>query len=401
MYENNYLEVDLDVIKENARAITKKYDEYEYKIAMVKGNAYGHGMYVVNTLIENGFNYLAVSSLDEALNIRNYNKKIGILCTQPIDLKYIDEILKNDITISISNLSYLKELKKVLKKKIKVHFAIDSGMNRFGFNNELDLKRAFKLIDENIEVEGIYSHFATTGVIDKKWDEQVSRFKSLLSSIDISKIKMIHLANSFSLLSHPKIDICNGFRVGSSVFGIKTFPIYSTGIKDKIKLFRNKLYKKIYGISDTYHNVDIDLKLAISLHSKVIEIKEIEKGQSVGYGTSYIANENKKIAIIDIGYEDGLPRCNNDMKVVINKKCYNVIGEIGMCLIFAEIDERVKIGDTVDIISDNIRIGNFCRLKNQSVHEVLISLGKLNSKKYIKDNKIVYETYNTESRKEV
>ena len=91
MYRKTYVEVDLDNIGNNVKNIIKKYNDYKYYIAMVKSNAYGHGMYIVNTLIENGINYLAVSSLEEAIMIRKYNKNIPVLCSEIIDLDSIDK----------------------------------------------------------------------------------------------------------------------------------------------------------------------------------------------------------------------------------------------------------------------------------------------------------------------
>ena len=90
MYRNTYAVIDLDVLKNNIVNIKKEYPDYEYYFGVVKGNAYGHGSYIVNTLIEAGINYLAVSSLEEALDVRSYNKDIPILILEPIKIKYLE-----------------------------------------------------------------------------------------------------------------------------------------------------------------------------------------------------------------------------------------------------------------------------------------------------------------------
>ena len=90
MYKKTYVEVNLDNIKNNVKTIITKYNKYKYRIGMVKSDAYSHGMYIINSLIESGINYLAVSSLDEAIKIREYNKNIPVLVTEIIDLDVID-----------------------------------------------------------------------------------------------------------------------------------------------------------------------------------------------------------------------------------------------------------------------------------------------------------------------
>lgn len=393
MHENSYLEINLDILKNNALTIINKYGEYKYKIAMIKANAYGHGMYIINTLIESGFNYFAVSSLDEALNIRKYNKTVPILCTEPIDLKYLKEIIDNNITLSIHNVDYFKELINLKFNKIKVHLLIDSGINRLGIKTKEEIKEIYDLVNEKIEIEGLYTHFATSGVIDKNWDNQVSKFKEIISSIDLTKVEIIHMPSSFSLLSHPKIDICNGFRIGSSLFGINTYISYGNSIKDKLRLFRNNYYKKKYNLSDIIYNPDLNLKTCMSLYSKVIELKEVNTNEYIGYGTDYKTSEKIKIAVVDIGYEDGIGRINNNRKVIINNKFYNVIGEIGMCMIILKVDDKVKINDKVLLMGGEIKVSSMCIQKNESVQEVFLSLGKVLPKKYIKETQEIYSVY--------
>ena len=117
---------------------------------MVKANAYNHGMYVVNTLIENGINYLAVSSLKEALMIRKYNNEIPILCTQIIDLDCVLEAIKNNVTITICDLNYTKELLKIIKnQKVTIHIKIYTGMNRLGISDKKEFNDVYKSLIEN------------------------------------------------------------------------------------------------------------------------------------------------------------------------------------------------------------------------------------------------------------
>ena len=131
MYRKARIEVNLDNIGFNARNIVEKFSEYKYHIAMVKANAYGHGMYVINEMINSGINYFAVSSLEEAMQIRKYNKEIPVLCTEIIDLDCIKVAIDNNITLTIHDYDYLEQIAKS-KKEIIVHIKIDTGMHRIG-----------------------------------------------------------------------------------------------------------------------------------------------------------------------------------------------------------------------------------------------------------------------------
>ena len=107
MYRKTYVEINIDNLKNNVENIINYYNDYKYYFGVVKGNCYGHGVtYVINELIESGVNYLAVSSLEEALEIRKINKKIPILSLEPIALEYIDICIKNNITITVHDYNY-------------------------------------------------------------------------------------------------------------------------------------------------------------------------------------------------------------------------------------------------------------------------------------------------------
>ena len=172
MYRKTYVEVNIDNLKNNVKNIVNYYNNYKYYFGVVKGNCYGHGItYVINELIESGVNYLAVSSLEEALEARNINKNIPILCLEPIRLEYIDISIKNNITITVHDYNYTKELiNKKLNKNLKIHLKIDSGMNRLGFKEKSELNEIYEKLKEkeNIEIEGIFTHFATLGINDKE-----------------------------------------------------------------------------------------------------------------------------------------------------------------------------------------------------------------------------------------
>ena len=393
MYRKTFIEINLDNIIKNVKTIIKKYPDYKYYIGMVKSNAYGHGMYVINEMINNGINYLAVSNLEEALDIRRFNKDIPVLCVEPIELDSIDVAIKNNVTITIHDIDYFKKLNDQIKKKIKVHIKIDTGMNRLGIKDKDEFNEIVKLIKENdnIYLEGLFTHFATPGVNDKFYDNQISRFKYITSDIDLSKIDIIHLSSSFIMLAHPKIEITNGVRCGTILFGYDIAPKkLNNSPKNILRKIRNSYLIKKYNISKTYENVDIDLKPAFKVITNVIQIKKIKKHEKVGYGILYEAQKDEIIATLPIGYDDGIGINHENRYVLINNKKYKVVGEISMCMMSVLVDESVKVGDSVTVMGDSITLGMMSRLNNTSIHNTLVNIGKVLPRIYKKDGKIVY-----------
>ena len=393
MYRKTFIEINLDNIIKNVKTIIKKYPDYKYYIGMVKSNAYGHGMYVINEMINNGINYLAVSSLEEAIDIRRFNKDIPILCVEPIELDFIDVAIKNNVTITIHDIDYFKKLNNQIKKKIKVHIKIDTGMNRLGIKDKDEFNEIVKLIKENdnIYLEGLFTHFATPGVNDKFYDNQISQFKYITSDIDLSKIDIIHLSSSFIILAHPKIEIANGVRCGTILFGYDLAPKkLNNSPKNILRKIRNSYLIKKYNISKTYENVDIDLKPAFKVKTNVIQVKKIKKHEKVGYGILYEAQKDEIIATLPIGYDDGIGINHENRYVLINNKKYKAVGEISMCMMSVLVDESVKVGDSVTIMGDSITLGMMSRLNNTSIHNTLVNIGKVLPRIYKKDNKIVY-----------
>lgn len=393
MYRKTFIEINLDNIIKNVKNIIKKYPDYKYYIGMVKSNAYGHGMYVINEMINNGINYLAVSNLEDALDIRRFNKDIPVLCVEPIELDSIDVAIKNNVTITIHDIDYFKKINDQIKKKIKFHIKIDTGMNRLGIKDKDEFNEIVKLIKENdnIYLEGLFTHFATPGVNDKFYDNQISQFKYITSDIDLSKIDIIHLSSSFIMLAHPKIEIANGVRCGTILFGYDIAPKkLNNSPKNILRKIRNSYLIKKYNISKTYENVDIDLKPAFKVKTNVIQIKKIKKHEKVGYGILYEAQKDEIIATLPIGYDDGIGINHENRYVLINNKKYKAVGEISMCMMSVLVDESVKVGDSVTIMGDSITLGMMSRLNNTSIHNTLVNIGKVLPRIYKKDNKIVY-----------
>ena len=373
MYRNTYAEINIDNLQNNVKEIVRNYPEYDYYFAVVKGNAYGHSDKICKYLIERGINYFAIASLEEGISLRKDGIKTPILCLEPIRLEYIEKCIENDITITVHDYKYFKELQKInIKKPLKVHVKIDSGLCRLGLYDKMQVKEVVEGLREkqNVIVEGIFTHFATDGIYDVSWDNQYEKFQELTSEIDLMKIPIVHLGRSQTLLNHNKIPFANGIRLGIILYGYNTTPKpLSNTFINRLRKLKRKLYNKKHHISKTITDTEINLKPAFSLYSEVIQVKQIKKGSFVGYGRIYEAQEDMYIAIIPIGYADGFSCRNQGRQIAINGKRYSLIGTVNMGMLIAKVDESISIGDKVTLIGNEIPMTEAARYMGTSIYE--------------------------------
>ncbi len=372
MYRRTYLEVDCEKIKNNIINIRQNYPDYEYYFGVVKANAYGHGGYIINSLIEGGVNYLAVSSLEEALKLREFNTEIPILILEPIHLEFLDKCIKNNITITVSNMEYFNELLTIeLPTQLKIHVKLDTGMSRLGLTNSKELNELINKLpnNPNLFLEGIYTHFATSGINDKHWDNQLNRFKEITKDIDLSSIPIVHMGRSLTLVNHEKIPFCNGTRLGIVMYGMSQNMPAGKGFRAFLRNLRNSHNKKKFNISPTTTTNNLDLKTAITLYSEVIDLHQIHPNDFVGYGALYTSQNEEIVATIPIGYADGIPK--NIKHIVINGNKYNVVGEVCMDMICAIVDSSVKLYDKVTIVGGDMlpvkKVANECGISSYTL----------------------------------
>ena len=393
MYRNSYVEINVDNLQHNVEEIIKKYPDYQYYFGVVKGNAYGHSDKVAKYLVESGINYLAISSFEEGISLRKDGISIPILCLEPIAIPYLKECLEYDITITIPDYEYYQKLmEQEISKPLKVHIKIDSGMCRLGFTNTQEVKEVVDELNQkpNIILEGIFTHFATDGIYDISWDNQFTKFQEITSSIDLSKIPIVHLGRSQTLLNHDKIAFANGIRLGIILYGYNTTPApLPNTFMGRLRKWKREHYHKKHHISPTITDIDIDLKTAFSLYSEVMQVKKIPQGSFVGYGRIYEAPEDMYVAIIPIGYADGFSRKNKGRQIVINGKRYSLIGDVNMGMLIAKVDETVHTGDKVTLIGSEIPMREVARYIGTSVYEGACMLNDWLPRVLVKEGKTI------------
>lgn len=386
MYRKTYVEVNVENLKHNIKELINRCPKYKWFFGVVKGNAYGHGYEIAKYMLNSGINYLAVSSLEEALNIRKYNMDTPILCLEPINIDYIDICIKNNVAITVHCIEYMEKVKEWIENNVifdgellKIHLKIDSGMNRLGFKENADIKNIYEefVLDKksNVLIEGIYTHFATTGFLDKEWDNQLNNFKIITKGIDLSKIPIIHLDRSITCVTHPNIEFANGARFGLAMYGYTAKkPQPATTIKDKLRNLKHKKTIKKYNISPVNLDNLPDLKPVLSLKTEVIQVKKLKKGEFVGYGATYRAGENEYIATLPIGYADGIDLRSKGCYVYINSRPYKIVGSVCMGMISIKVDNTVKIGDVVEIISENINAQTIAEHIGKTTYTVITNI---------------------------
>lgn len=337
LYRPTWAEVNIDNIKHNYNEIRKITNKNAGIMAVVKANAYGHGSYEISkALIDCGVDYLAVATIDEAIELREHgiDKPILILGYTPI--KFSREIVNYNLTQTVFEYSYAKALDEEAKKQnkiAKIHIKIDTGMGRIGYNN-FDIAEN-EIVQMNLlnglSLEGIFSHFSSSDERDKSYTfEQFEKFMKMVNRVEKHNIfiPIKHIANSAAIIDLPETHL-NMVRPGIILYG--SYP-------------SDEVQKKI------------DLKRTISLKSRIVYIKDVPENEYISYNRTYRTNRTTKIATLPIGYADGLNRLlSNNYSVIINGEYAPIIGKICMdqCMVDVTSIKNVKKGDVAIIMGDS------------------------------------------------
>lgn len=382
---DTYVEIDLKIMEQNAKNIVAKYPEYDTFIGIVKGDAYGHGYGIVNALYRGGIRYFAVSSMEEAAAFRKENTEASLLCLEPVAIDRIDEAAELDLTLAIPDTAYLNALlDSGCDHPFKLHIQIDSGFNRLGFKDKQEIKNAADLIGKSpYTLEGIYQHYATAGIFDPYYDAQQAKFRELTSLLDLSKIPLVHLGSGIALMAHHKPDIATATRMGLMMYGYNISPdSYGSGLKDRLRSARDSYYQKKYHISEVIRDVELELKPAMTLKCRILQLKDVKKGEHIGYGASYTAEEDIRIAVLPVGYNNGIGHHDHGRVVAINGKLCPVVGEIGMNMLCVKVDRDMTLDDTVTLLGGKITLGMFSRFSGMGLAEIMLGVGKNNPRYY-------------------
>lgn len=355
------LEINLNNLQYNIEQIQKKVGEKVKLMPVIKAN--GYGTYINQRLdVLNQFDIVAVANVDEGVYIRKlgYNKEIFVL-NQPYESE-IEKIIKYDIVVGISSYEFAEELAKV-NKPVTVHIEIETGMGRTGVY-PYNVEKYLQNLAPNIKVEGIYTHFSSADKDDDFSRHQLKLFNTAVEKAKekLGNIKYIHAAASNAILNYPESRF-NLARPGIILYG---YP----------------------GEEDT--SKKIDLKPITELKAKVVFLKEVPKGTSIGYNRSFITTRKTKVANVPIGYADGFRRdYSNGWKVLIRGKKAPIIGKVCMDSFMIDVTdvEDVQVGDEVVIWDNrNITVEQLAEKCGTINYEILCTVGARIPRRFIESN---------------
>jgi len=330
-----WVEISQSAINYNLKQFRELIGPKVLLMPVIKSNAYGHGFLEVAQICEQNkeVDRICVVSLEEALKLIDFGlkKPIFILSFYELDKNLLKKAIKNKVIFALYDLKQaqiLNNIAKQIKKLVKIHLEIDTGASRTGILPQQALNFIKQLTKyPYLELEGIWSHFASSEEDPDYTYYQLNQFKNLIKKLENNGIliPIKHMACSASSILYPQ-SVFNAIRLGLSLYGLYPAP------KAKNR---------------------IELKPALSWYTAVIQVKEVPANTKIGYGGTYTTKRKTKIAIIPVGYWDGYDRLfSNKAQVIIhNKKC-PIRGRICMNLSMIDVTgiKGVKPGDKVILI---------------------------------------------------
>ena len=371
-------EIDLDALKHNYNILKKRVGDNVRFLGVVKADAYGHGsVTVAKTLEEAGADYLAVSSIDEAMELRVNDIKMPILILGHTPKEQVARLIEYNITQAVTckakAVEYSEEAVK-LGKSLKIHIKVDTGMSRLGYicegeyfdNGVKGICEALNM--QGLEAEGIFTHFAVSDEFGEENDaytrNQFKLFVSVVSEVERlsgRRFKIRHCANTGAVARFPET--------------------YLDMVRPGLLL---------YGYGDFAEK--LGLKPVMTLKTTVSTIKIYPKGTKISYGGIYTCDKQERIAVLPYGYADGFFRALSDKcSLMTVDGPAKVRGKIcmDMCMIDVTDKPNVEVGSEIEIFGNNNSINELSALAGTIPYELTCAVSKRVPRKYIKDGQVI------------
>ena len=357
-----WVEIDLPALDRNVGRIKQSLPKHIRYVAVVKADAYGHGMpEVVTRLLQAGVDTFAVANVAEASRLREISPDADILLLSPTLPNEISRALELvlDITInSIEEVEAVVRTAEALKLKARVHIKVDTGMGRSGVWHER-AQEVFSKVASSSAIQwcGVYTHFSDADTDTAYTIQQRKLFLDLLEKIpsDVRKNLLIHADNSAGLESFSSNSPFNAVRIGLMQYGL---PPSAGSFLASLK-------------PDP----------VLSFHAKVVLVKDLPKGTSIGYNRTKTLSRDSKVAVIAVGYGDGVPTAaSNRGHFLINGKRCPILGRVSMDQTVVDVSDvgSVKPGDVATILgaqgNDRITVTEFCKWSDSIPWEALCTL---------------------------
>ena len=372
-----WAEIDLDNLEYNFN-ILKNFVGKDTKLCcVVKADGYGHSAPRIANLLERlGCDYLAVSNIEEALQLRQSGISLPILILGYTPAECAETLAKNNITQCVYSYDYgqkLAENAKACGVRAKIHIKLDTGMGRIGFIcRDEDTKELDEAIliskNEQLIAEGIFTHFAMADENDgnEYTSAQFSDFSRAIDYFEKNGVHfdICHCANSAAALKYPEYRM-DMVRIGLALYGLTSFDIEAPVLRP-----------------------------VMCLKSVVSHVKVLKAGESVSYGRRFTAQKDMRVATVPVGYADGFMRStsNSHYTLRIGDKSAKILGSICMDQLILDVSYiDCTVGDTVTIFDDTTphTAADLARANGTIPYEILCSVGKRVPRAFIRDSKII------------
>ncbi len=330
-------------------------------MAVVKANAYGHGaVEIAQTLIHHGVVRLAVFSIEEGIALRQAGITVSIIILGPIFREQLEDLFAYRLTPVVSDPSILTALGQCAangSSPYPIHLKIETGMGRLGLTqNELEIILAKHTFPSSLRLEGLMSHLADSDGLDPdSTNQQINRFERAITAIrkEGFSVPMIHLSNSAGIVRFPSAHY-SLVRPGIMLYGYHTMP----------------------------HTVQApDLKPVLSLTTRIAQLRLIQPGETVSYNRTFMAKRPTQIAVLPIGYSDGLNRqLSNRGHVLVRERRAPIVGRVCMDMVMIDVTmiPSVTVGDEVVLIgqqgNERITADNLAEWAGTISYEVLCAI---------------------------
>jgi alanine racemase len=353
-FRNTWVEISLDRLAHNIDLIRKTSEKSVF--AVIKANAYGHGDIEVARFLETlQVSYLCVSSLDEAVHLRNHQITTPIIVLGYTEPEYLSEAIDRNVTCVVPSKEWLVKSLSLNDSlaKLTLHIKVDTGMNRVGIKTFEEFEEVLQLSKLNkLNIEGLYTHLSSSNFSDGMiTNQQISTFQKFIDSSDIN-FRWVHTSNSDAALSLGKLDKhSNAVRCGIAMYGYSTF--------------------------------DAGLQPVLSMYCGINQIKNLNPGDRVSYSATYTAINEETIAVLPIGYADGLDRKLQGYNFYINDVPCEVVGRVCMDLIIIRVPDHTTVNDVVEIIGKNSDAAVMAEYLQTISYEILTSVSPRITKRYL------------------
>ncbi|GAB5490427.1 MAG: alanine racemase [Phototrophicaceae bacterium] len=356
----SWVEIDADALASNVQIIRQNLADDVSLMAVVKADAYGHGaVLVARTALGNGAEYLGVASMAEAVELRDAGIRAPILVLTYAPAESARQAHQLDITLTVFDLEQANlydRMARTVTGKLKVHIKLDTGMGRLGIFVD-DAIRAFRHLQtlNNLEIEGIYTHFSSADEDFEYTSHQVEDFRMGIRPLRAAgiNVKYTHAANSPATIANANNHF-NLVRPGLILYGLE--PSEKTPLWDK-------------------------MRPVLSWKTKVLQVKHFPSGHPIGYGRTYHTRGNETIAILPVGYADGFRRAPNTWEyVLIHGQKAPIVGRVSMekCAVKVTHIKDIRAGDEVVLLGqqgdEHISAEMIANWLNTSNYEVVTNI---------------------------